>query len=159
MALSETDRQALLTELGLDPNQEHLLLAPEPEAPAREPEPEPESEVPDVESLTDEQLLAPDAFERHKLKANEVGRSISSPHNKRLYARINEAKDRQRKAEQQAKREEKDARRKEERSHVREKVKRDTTERTAKAVLEALEQAGVDLDELVAMVAERKNDA
>lgn len=158
MALGEADRKTLLTDLGLAPDGASLSLAPKPDEEPKLPEqPEPD-EIPDVEDLTDEELLAPDAFDRHKLAASVVGRAVSSPHNKRLYARINDAKDRQRKAEQQAKRKEKDARRKEDRKEVREKVKADTTERATKAVMEALAEAGIDLDALAALLKERDGD-
>jgi len=156
MAVSEQDRQAILKEIGLDPDGEVLGLLAEPAAPAK-PRTQTPVDAPDVEALTDEQLLAPDAFERHKLNASEVGRGASSPHNKRLYARITDAKDRLRDAEQAAKRNAKATRKKEERNHVREKVKADTANRAAQGVLEAMRQAGIDLDALAELLKERKD--
>lgn len=161
MALSEHDRKSMLADLGLDPEGEHLSLAPEPEP--KEPEPQDETPVQtgvetDVEELTDEQLLAPRAFDRYKLSASQVGRATSSPHNKRLYRRIQEATDRQRKAEHEAKREAKANSKRQERGFVREQVKADTVHRTAQGVLEAMAEAGVDLDTLVELIQEKKNE-
>ena len=158
MALNETDRQELLKDLGLSPDGESLSFAPKPDAPAKEAATEETGvEIPDVETLTDEQLLAPDAFDRYKLAASEVGRAVSSPYNKRLYARINDLKNRIREAEQEAKREAKAQRKKEQRNHVREKVKADTANRAAQAVLEAMEAAGVSMDDLADLLNERDN--
>lgn len=160
MAVSEQDRQAILKGIGLDPDGEVLGLIAEPEAPARPATPKAVSmpvDVPDVEQLTDEQLLTPGAFERYKLQASDVGRATSSPHNKRLYARINDATSRLRDAEQAAKREGKAQRKKEDRNHVREKVKADTAHRAAKGVLEAMTAAGIDLDALAELLKERND--
>lgn len=157
MAVSEQDRQAILQGLGLDPDGEVLGLIAEPEAPAKQTEQKQTPvETPDVEQLTDEQLLAPGAFERHKLQASEVGRAVSSPHNKRLYARINDATARLREAEQAHKRTEKAERKKEHRTNVREKVKADTANRAAQGVLEAMRQAGIDLDALAELLKEHQ---
>lgn len=142
MALSEADRQQLLADIGLEPEGEHLTLAAPPEAPAVVPVSTGVG-IPDVEALTNEQLLAPDAFDRYKLAAREVGRVVSSPYNQRLYARIQELRNRLREAELQGRREAREARRKEGRTHVREKVKADTVERTKAAVLAELRAAGV----------------
>lgn len=159
MALSDTDRQELLKGLGLSPDGESLSLSPPPDAPAKEvPEAAKQTDVkiPDVEALTDEQLLSPGAFDRYKLKAGEVGRTVSSPHNKRLYARIQDLHNRIRDAENEARKEAKQERKKEDRNHVREKVKADTANRAASAVLEAMEAAGIDLDDLAELLNERK---
>lgn len=156
MAVSEQDRQAILQELGLDPEGEVLGLIAAPQAPAKRTTREQTPvETPDVEQLSDEQLLAPGAFERHKLQASEVGRAVSSPHNKRLYARINDATARLREAEQTHKRTEKAERKKEHRTNVREKVKADTANRAAQGVLEAMRAAGIDLDDLARLLKER----
>lgn len=157
MAVSEQDRQAILQGLGLDPDGEVLGLIAEPQAPAKQAKAaQTPVETPDVEQLTDEQLLAPGAFERHKLQASDVGRAVSSPHNKRLYARINDATARLREAEQAHKRTEKAERKKEHRTNVREKIKADTANRAAQGVLEAMRAAGIDLDALAELL--RSND-
>jgi hypothetical protein len=161
MALSEQDRREILADIGLAADGEALTLLERPEIPAKTvaakvvKQPiQTDVKTPDVEALTDEQLLAADAFERYKLRASEVGRAISSPHNKRLHARIIDAKDRLRKSEQEMKRNAKDQRKKEDRTHVRDKVKADTANRAAQGVLEAMKEAGIDLDQLAELLRE-----
>lgn len=157
MAVSDADRRAILAKIGLDPDGEVLGLIAEPEAPAKATPPaRTPVDIPDVEQLTDEQLLNPAAFDHHKLESSKVGRAISSPHNKRLYARITDAKNRLRDAEQAAKRDAKAERKKEDRNHVREKVKADTANRAAQGVLEAMKVAGIDLDALAELLKEGK---
>lgn len=155
MALSEADRRELLADLGLSPDGESLTIAPQPEAASAEPEPAPPTQRPDVEALTDEQLLAPGAFDRHKLAKSEVGKLVSSPHNIRLYARIQEAVTNQRNAERAHRLAAKHERKKEERTHVRQKVRAATATKAAEAVLEAMSASGIDLDELAALLKER----
>lgn len=159
MPLNETDRQELLKAIGLEPDGEKLTVTPPPKAKATKPKakakPE-EVELPDVEALTTEQLLTPGAFDRYKLNASDVGRKTSQPHNKRLYARIQEAINNQRTAHQEAKLAAKKQRKRQDRNHVREKVKEDTTSRAAKKVLEAMKESGIDLDALATMLKERE---
>jgi len=147
MSLNEHDRKQLLEDLGLATDGETLAMAPAPDEPTQE-QPEQPAIQTGVESLTDEQLLEPGAFDKHKLKASEVGRAVSSPHNKRLYARIQETIERQRAAHDEARREQRKQAKAEQRTHVREKVKADTANRAAQTVLEAMQEAGIDLDQL-----------
>ena len=158
MPLNETDRQELLKAIGLEPDGEKLTVTPPPKAKATKVKKAeaPEVELPDVEALTTEQLLTPGAFDRYKLNASDVGRKTSQPHNKRLYARIQEAINNQRTAHQEAKLAAKKQRKREDRNHVREKVKKDTTDRAAKRVLEAMKESGIDLDALATILKERE---
>lgn len=168
MALNEADRRELLAGLGLAPDGDKLSLAPRPEAQATKatrPVPTPvetdEGDEPEpidtgVEDLTDEQLLQPGAFDIHKLAKSQVGKLVSSPHNKRLYTRIQEAKVRQQEAERDAKAQRKKQRKSEERTHVKEKVQADTAAKVTEAVLEAMQAQGIDLDALAALLKGRE---
>lgn len=172
MTMTEVERATMLAELGLAPDGTTLApatptITPEAATPAAEPEQAPAPVptpvqtwygdaatppcnlwaqtgiVPDLTSLTDEQLLVQDAFDTYKLEKRFHGKATSQPHNKLLQRLLNEARNRQRMQRQEAKREAK----KDDNGYVREKARARATEEAAtvavEAVLALLKEKGV----------------